>query len=108
MEPPDPDHSRGAAIRSGVASLSAGGAATWLFFRVIGSVIIIPVAEELAFRGYLTRRLISSDFRSIPPGHLTWISFFASSLLFGACTVAGWRAHWRAWLTLWRIIAAVS
>ena len=83
MEPPDPDHSRGAAIRSGVASLSAGGAATWLFFRVVGSVIIIPVAEELAFRGYLTRRLISSDFRSIPPGHLTWISFFASSLLFG-------------------------
>jgi exosortase E/protease (VPEID-CTERM system) len=84
MEPPDPDHSRGAAIHSGVASLSAGGAATWLFFRVVGSVIIIPVAEELAFRGYLTRRLISSDFRSIPPGHLTWLSFFASSLLFGA------------------------
>jgi CAAX prenyl protease-like protein len=64
-------------------SLPQGWAITWLIFKVLGSVIMVPLAEELAFRGYLTRRLISSDFQSVPPGRLTWISFVVSSLVFG-------------------------
>ena len=44
---------------------------------------MVPLAEELAFRGYLTRRLFSSNFRAIAPGRMTWISFFVSSVLFG-------------------------
>lgn len=34
----------------------------WLGFRLVGSILIVPVIEELAFRGYLQRRLISADF----------------------------------------------
>ena len=34
----------------------------WLIFRLVGSVVTVPVAEELAFRGYLTRRAIAADF----------------------------------------------
>ena len=70
-------------LQSGVSSLSQASAITWVIFRVIGSVIMVPLAEELAFRGYLTRRLISSDFRAVAPGRLTWISFLVSSVLFG-------------------------
>jgi exosortase E/protease (VPEID-CTERM system) len=75
--------SSGTSIRSGLASLPPGWATAWLIFRVVGSVLMVPLAEELAFRGYLTRRLIAADFQSIPPGRMTWWSFLGSSLLFG-------------------------
>ncbi len=83
LEPSAANASSGLPIRPGPESLPQGWLATWLFFRVIGSVVMVPLAEELAFRGYLTRRLISSDFQSVPPGKLTWVSFLVSSILFG-------------------------
>jgi exosortase E/protease (VPEID-CTERM system) len=58
-------------------------ALAWLAFRVFGSVVTVPLAEELAFRGFLTRRLISRDFQEVMPGQFTWLSFVASSLAFG-------------------------
>jgi exosortase E/protease (VPEID-CTERM system) len=58
-------------------------AAAWILFRVLGSVITVPLAEELAFRGYLIRKLVAKDFEQVRPGHFTWLSFVASSLLFG-------------------------
>ena len=58
-------------------------AAAWLLFRVLGSVVTVPIAEELAFRGYLIRKLVSSDFERVPPRQFTWLSFTVSSLLFG-------------------------
>jgi exosortase E/protease (VPEID-CTERM system) len=64
-------------------SINEPARAVWLFFRVSGSVIAVPLAEELAFRGYLTRRLIDSDFQTVSPGRLTFVSFLVSSLLFG-------------------------
>ena len=68
----------------------------WLIFRVIGAVIIIPLVEELAFRGYLLRRLQSINFQDVPISSLTTVSVLGSSLAFGllhqdwvAATVAG-------------------
>lgn len=58
-------------------------AVTWLLFRVFGSVVTVPFAEELAFRGYLIRKLVAKDFEQVRPGQFTWLSFFLSSLLFG-------------------------
>jgi exosortase E/protease (VPEID-CTERM system) len=55
----------------------------WLLSRVIGYVLTVPLAEELAFRGYLTRRIISSEFDSLPIGVFTWSSLLISSVLFG-------------------------
>ena len=83
LEPRGLTQTRDAPVLSGLKSLSAEGAAAWLVFRLIGSVITVPLAEELAFRGYLTRRLLSSDFKAIPPGRLTWWTLAISSLLFG-------------------------
>jgi exosortase E/protease (VPEID-CTERM system) len=74
----------GAPIGKALAEMPAGLAAGWLSFRVLGSVTIAPVAEELAFRGYVLRRLISADFNQLNAVRFTWLSFLLSSVLFGA------------------------
>ena len=65
------------------ADLSGWLAVGWVVAKVIGFVVVTPLAEELAFRGYLMRRLISPDFEAVRPGQFTWVSFLASSVLFG-------------------------
>ena len=67
-------------------------AAGWWFFRIVGYVIAVPLAEELAFRGYLTRRLISAEFEVVPLGQFSWLSFVLSSVLFGALHGHSWLA----------------
>jgi exosortase E/protease (VPEID-CTERM system) len=67
-------------------------AAAWLVLRVIGYTITVPLVEELAFRGYLTRRLIHTEFQRLPVGLFTWSSFLVSSLLFGALHGGYWLA----------------
>jgi exosortase E/protease (VPEID-CTERM system) len=88
------------AVPASLEEMPAGFAAGWLVFRVLGSVVTVPIAEELAFRGYLLRRLISPDFDKLAP-RFTWISFLLSSFLFGvlhgrwiAGTVAGMFYAW--------------
>jgi len=66
-------------------------AAAWLLARAIGYVVTAPLAEELAFRGFLARRLVRTDFDALPIGVFTWVSFVASSVIFGAF-------HGRLWL----------
>ena len=87
-------------IPDSLEKMPAGFAATWLIFRVVGTIISVPVAEELAFRGYALRRLISADFDKLPL-RFTWFSFLLSSFLFGvlhgrwvAGTVAGMFYAW--------------
>jgi exosortase E/protease (VPEID-CTERM system) len=58
-------------------------AVSWMVFRVLGSVVTIPLAEELAFRGYLIRKLVARNFEKVPPGHFSGLSFVMSSVLFG-------------------------
>ncbi len=67
-------------VAGGLAAMPAGLAAAWLFFRAAGSVLVVPAVEELAFRGYLLRRLsrgASSGLR------FAWLPFLISSALFG-------------------------
>jgi len=59
--------------------------AVWLIFnRMIGSVIVVPVMEELFWRSFILRFLINQDFQKVKLGAFTWSSFIISSLLFGA------------------------
>ncbi len=46
----------------------------------------------MAFRGYLTRRLMRADFDQLPLGLFSWSSFVISSLLFGALHGGFWLA----------------
>lgn len=77
-------------IGIGLANLSAVQASLWIVFRLTGAILIMPLAEELAFRGYVMRKLISSDFDMVAAGHFTWLSFLGSSVLFGALHAQWW------------------
>jgi len=70
-------------IATGLASWTPFAKVAWLTFRVLGAVVTVPIAEELAFRGYLIRRLISSHFESVDPRTWTYFSVLASSIVFG-------------------------
>jgi len=79
-----PDRAADAVIASNLRSLPTTARTGWLLFRVLGAVITVPLAEELAFRGYLLRKLVAPDFESVPFDSFTWTSFIGSSLAFGA------------------------
>lgn len=80
---PTPNPETAEVIPSALAEMPGALAAFWLIARVLGSVIVVPVAEELAFRGYLLRRLIDADFTGVSPKHFTATSFLISSVVFG-------------------------
>lgn len=63
--------------------LSAHERAAWIAARLVGSCLVIPVVEELAFRGFLLRWLVSPDFDEVPPRTFTWTAVMVSSLVFG-------------------------
>ncbi|SFI64184.1 exosortase E/protease, VPEID-CTERM system [Planctomicrobium piriforme] len=56
---------------------------TWVLFRIVGSVITVPIVEELAFRGYLMRRMASERFEQLAYRSVPVWSIMFSSLLFG-------------------------
>lgn len=114
LEPAPSSGEAGMAVSDALARMPKGWAWSWLAARAIGSVVVVPVAEELAFRGFLTRRLIAADFRAVPEGGFTWPSFVVSSLLFGvlhqrwlAGTIAG-MAYAVAYYRRGRLIDAIA
>jgi len=58
-------------------------AGAWILLRVIGSSITVPIAEELAFRGFLYRWIVARDFESVSYAYVSVIAIVVSSLLFG-------------------------
>ena len=67
-----------------LAAQPAGADIAWLALRIFGFALIVPIAEELAFRGYLHRALVSRRFENAAPAAFTWLAFLGTSLLFGA------------------------
>jgi CAAX protease family protein len=64
--------------------LAGRAAPAWIGVRLFGSSVVVPVMEELFWRSFLLRYLISPDFRRVPPGTFTWFSFAVTAALFGA------------------------
>jgi exosortase E/protease (VPEID-CTERM system) len=54
-----------------------------LVLGLVGGGVAVPIAQELAFRGYLERKLVASDFENVPFTKFTWLSFLGSSIAFG-------------------------
>jgi len=71
------------ALANGLTQLPPVLAGVWLGWRVLGSVLTVPLAEELAFRGYVIHKLVARDFETVPPGQFTWWACLVSSVLFG-------------------------
>jgi len=96
-----------AAIASGLAGLPAPARAGWLAFRTLAAVVTVPIAEELAFRGFLMRRLVSADFESVDWRRFAFFPVLISSVAFGVLHGDRWLAgtiagvlyavalHWR-------------
>jgi exosortase E/protease (VPEID-CTERM system) len=69
------------------AALQSAGsvpATAWLLARTFGYVIAVPLAEELVFRGYLTRRFWRPDADAASLGTFTLGGLVISSAVFGA------------------------
>lgn len=70
-------------IPIGLAASPSATRIAWLIFRILAAVITVPIAEELAFRGFLLRRLISADFESVDLRRWSFLAVSVSSLVFG-------------------------
>jgi exosortase E/protease (VPEID-CTERM system) len=59
----------------------------WIIFRVLGASFVVPIAEELCFRGYLfniTQRFIKSKFNNIKINDLNITVLVFTSIIFGS------------------------
>ena len=73
---------------------NASGAvqAVWILMRALTAIVVVPFAEELAFRGYLMRRFAGEDFESMPPRAAGWFAVLVSSAFFGLMHGSRWIA----------------
>jgi exosortase E/protease (VPEID-CTERM system) len=71
------------AAPAGLSALPGSARITWLVFRTLAAVITVPIAEELAFRGFVLRRLISANFESVSFQRWSFLAVSGSSLVFG-------------------------
>lgn len=69
--------------RARAGELAAHVGPAWIAVRTIVSSTIVPFAEELAFRGYLLRRLARREFETLSFNHVSVFAILASSLAFG-------------------------
>ena len=56
----------------------------FLFFRIAGSVLLVPVIEELFWRAWLMRYLISPRFETVRLGAYSALSFWVTAALFAS------------------------
>lgn len=62
----------------------------WIAGRLAVSILLVPIAEELAYRGYLMRRLVSPDFEAVQYQSVGLFSIAATALVFGFAHGAMW------------------
>lgn len=87
---PRPDPADAAGWQAEWHSMSTAGQAIWLAVRAVGSILVVPVVEELAFRGYLLRRLVAREFEKVPTEYLSLPALLLSSAAFGAIHHGWW------------------
>lgn len=73
----------------------------WIGTRVAAASLTVPIAEELAFRGFVARRVMRADFENLPYYRMNWFSLTVSSLAFGAMHGHMWAAGVLTGAVLW-------
>ena len=73
-----------------LAAMSPAMRSLWIISRIAASVLTVPLAEELAYRGYLMRRLTSRDFESVPFRSVGWPAILVTAVVFGLAHGALW------------------
>ncbi len=76
-------------------NFAAQPAAYWatLLFRFLRLVVVVPLAEEIFWRGFLLRYFVHEKFDHVPFGAFSWLSFTVVTLGF---TFAHSRSDWLA------------
>jgi exosortase E/protease (VPEID-CTERM system) len=84
----------GAAGAAGIAMATASPAAriAWIAIRAFAAVTTVPIVEELAFRGFLLRRIVSPAFLSVSIKSVTLLPALISSIAFGVLHGDRWLA----------------
>lgn len=62
----------------------------FLVLRTAGASLLVPIFEELFWRGWLMRWLINSDFRKVPIGTYQPFAFWVTAVLFASEHGAYW------------------
>ena len=79
-----------AGIPEKLAALPPSLRGLWIISRLAGGVLLVPIAEELAYRGYLMRRLSQADFDAVRFQSVRWPALAATAILFGFAHGALW------------------
>ncbi|HEX4267581.1 MAG TPA: exosortase E/protease, VPEID-CTERM system [Steroidobacteraceae bacterium] len=75
-----------------LTAMSAAERALWIAGYIATAVLVLPLAQELAYRGYLLRRLVAADFESVPFAAVGWIPVLVTALAYGILAGALWPA----------------
>ncbi len=73
-----------------LSAASDGWRNVWLLFRMVGAAVTVPLAEELAFRGFLLRRLEGEPFEEIAFARTGLQAVLISSVAFGLMHGGRW------------------
>jgi exosortase E/protease (VPEID-CTERM system) len=81
-----------AAMPKQLRDASPGLRIFWITLRALAAIVTVPIAEELAFRGYLIRQVMAKDFEKLPPTAFSWPALLVSSVVFGLLHGGRWIA----------------
>jgi CAAX prenyl protease-like protein len=77
-------------LPAALIALPAPWRGLWLGCRVAAAVVTVPIAEELAYRGYFMRRLVSPEFEAVDFRAVPLLALLASAVAFGIAHGAFW------------------
>ena len=68
------------------------GSMAWglIAFRLMGAVLVVPVMEEIFWRGFLMRYMIQDDFEKVALGTFRWLSFVVTTGAFASVHGTQW------------------
>ena len=72
-----------AAMPDDLARLPGAARDAWLGCRTAAAIITVPIAEELAYRGFLMRRIAGAAFESVGLQSVRWPAIIISAVVFG-------------------------
>jgi exosortase E/protease (VPEID-CTERM system) len=72
-----------AGIPQELANLPLAAKDAWIACRAAAAIITVPIAEELAYRGYLMRRMVSREFDTLPLAAVGTVALVTSAVAFG-------------------------
>jgi len=78
------------ALLGGAPSTAGPPGPLYVAFRVFGSVLVVPIVEELFWRAWMMRWLISARFEEVPLGAYAAQAFWITAVLFASEHGAYW------------------